>query len=55
MERTPGCLAKLDRMNRTLRHQEADRVPVSDSFWDAFLNRWQKPGTEYSFPVFPTV
>jgi len=42
MERTPGCLAKLDRMNRTLRHQEADRVPVSDSFWGAFLTRWRE-------------
>ncbi|MCX6634202.1 MAG: hypothetical protein NT090_03825, partial [Acidobacteria bacterium] len=42
MERTPGCLAKLDRMNRTLRHQEADRVPVSDSFWGAFLKRWRE-------------
>ena len=42
MERTPGCLAKLDRMNRTLRHQEADRVPVSDFFWGAFLQRWRE-------------
>jgi uroporphyrinogen decarboxylase len=42
MQRTPGCLAKLDRMNRTLRHQEADRVPVSDSFWGAFLKRWRE-------------
>jgi len=42
MERTPNCLAKLDRMNKTLRHQEADRVPISDFFWGAFLERWRE-------------
>ena len=40
--RTPNCLAKLDRMNKTLRHQEADRVPVSDFFWGSFLERWRR-------------
>jgi uroporphyrinogen decarboxylase len=42
MERSAGCLAKLDRMAKTLRHQEADRVPVSDFFWGSFLERWRK-------------
>jgi hypothetical protein len=42
MERSAGCLAKLDRMTRTLRHQEADRVPVSDFFWGSFLERWRR-------------
>ena len=42
MERTPNCLAKLDRMNKTLRHIEADRVPISDFFWGAFLERWRE-------------
>ncbi|MCP4403846.1 MAG: hypothetical protein GY801_41890 [bacterium] len=42
MERTANCLAKLDRMNKTLRHEEADRVPVSDFFWGSFLERWRK-------------
>jgi hypothetical protein len=42
MERTANCLAKLDRMNKTLRHQEADRVPISDFFWGSFLERWRK-------------
>jgi uroporphyrinogen decarboxylase len=51
MERSDGCLAKLDRMAKTLRHQEADRVPVSDFFWGSFLERWRKerglaPGTD---------
>ena len=41
-ERTANCLAKLDRMNKTLRHEEADRVPVSDFFWGGFLERWRK-------------
>jgi hypothetical protein len=42
MERTPTCLAKLDRMNKTLKHVEADRVPISDFFWGAFLERWRE-------------
>lgn len=42
MERTAACLAKLDRMNRILQHQEADRIPVSDFFWGRFLQRWRE-------------
>jgi len=42
MKRTEIGLAKLDRMNKTLRHQEADRVPISDFFWGSFLERWRK-------------
>jgi len=42
MERTANCLKKLDRMNKTLRHEEADRVPISDFFWSGFLDRWKK-------------
>ena len=41
MARTANCLAKLDRMNKTLRHEEADRVPISDMFWGSFLERWR--------------
>lgn len=41
-ERTAKCLAKLDRMNKTLRHGEPDRVPVSDFFWGSFLKRWRE-------------
>jgi uroporphyrinogen decarboxylase len=29
-------------MNKTLRHQEADRVPISDFFWGSFLKRWRE-------------
>jgi hypothetical protein len=29
-------------MNKTLRHEEADRVPVSDFFWGSFLERWRQ-------------
>ena len=42
MDRSAGCLAKLDRMNKTLRHEESDRVPVSDFFWGSFLDRWRR-------------
>ena len=41
MKRTANCLAKLERMNRTLHHQEADRVPIGDGFWGSFLERWR--------------
>ena len=33
---------KLERMRKTLRHQEPDRVPISDFFWGGFLKRWRK-------------
>jgi uroporphyrinogen decarboxylase len=42
VERTDNCLAKLERINKTLRHQEADRVPISDFFWGSFLDRWRR-------------
>ncbi len=42
MNRTPACLAKLERMNKTLRHEEPDRVPVSDFFWGSFVERWRR-------------
>ena len=42
MKRTDNGLAKVDRMNKTLRHVEADRVPISDFFWGSFLERWRK-------------
>ena len=42
MKRTENCLLKLDRINKTLRHEEADRVPVSDFFWLTFIERWRR-------------
>jgi len=42
VNRTAGCLAKLDRMTKTLHHREADPVPVSDLFWGSFLERWRR-------------
>ena len=41
MERTANCLMKLERMNKALRHEEPDRVPISDFFWGGFLSRWR--------------
>src|SRR5512145_2570186 len=40
--RTENALRKLDRMNRALRHQEPDRVPISDFFWGGFTRRWRQ-------------
>lgn len=42
MKRTDNCLAKLERMNKALRHEEPDRVPISDFFWGGFVRRWRK-------------
>lgn len=35
-------LAKLQRMNRALSHEEPDRVPISDFFWGSFIARWRR-------------
>jgi hypothetical protein len=29
-------------MNKALRHEEPDRVPISDFFWGSFVKRWRK-------------
>jgi len=42
MNRTDKCLAKLERINRALRHEEPDRIPVSDFFWGGFVSRWRR-------------
>jgi uroporphyrinogen decarboxylase len=42
MMRTANCLAKVDRVNKALHHQEADRVPISDFFWGSFIERWRE-------------
>ncbi len=40
--REPETLDKLDRVNKALRHQEPDRVPISDFFWGSFIERWRE-------------
>ena len=40
--RKDNTLRKLDRMNKALRHQEPDRVPISDFFWGGFKERWRR-------------
>ncbi len=40
--RSDNALAKLERLNKALRHQEPDRVPISDFFWGSFIRRWKK-------------
>lgn len=47
MERTSNCLLKLERLYKSLRHEEPDRVPISDFFWGSFVKRWRK---ELSLP-----
>jgi hypothetical protein len=40
--RKENTLRKLDRMGAALRHEEPDRVPVSDFFWGGFVKRWRR-------------
>lgn len=40
--RKPNTLKKLERMRKTLRHEQPDRVPISDFFWGGFMRRWRK-------------
>ena len=40
--RKPNTLKKLERMNKALRHEEPDRVPISDFFWGSFVERWRR-------------
>ena len=42
VDRKPSTLAKLERVRKTFRHEEADRVPISDFFWGAFKDRWRR-------------
>lgn len=41
-DRKPNTSRKLQRLNRALRHEEPDRVPISDFFWGSFTRRWRK-------------
>lgn len=41
-QRQPNTLRKLNRLNQALRHQEPDRVPISDFFWGSFVERWRR-------------
>ena len=40
--RSENTLRKLERMNKALRHEEPDRVPISDFFWGGFIQRWRE-------------
>jgi uroporphyrinogen decarboxylase len=46
--RKENTLRKLERFNKALRHEEPDRVPVSDFFWGSFTRRWRQ---ELSLPA----
>jgi uroporphyrinogen decarboxylase len=40
--RSQNTLKKLARMNKTLSHEEPDRVPISDFFWGSFIEQWRE-------------
>ena len=40
--RKENTLRKLDRLHKALRHEEPDRVPISDFFWGGFTRRWRQ-------------
>ena len=41
-DRSKQCLEKVQRMHAALRHEEPDRVPMSDFFWGGFIQRWRE-------------
>ena len=41
-DRKPNTLRKLERLHKALRHEEPDRVPISDFFWGGFTRRWRR-------------
>jgi len=41
-QKKEGTLQKLERIKKTLHHEEPDRVPISDFFWGGFVQRWRK-------------
>jgi uroporphyrinogen decarboxylase len=41
-DRKENTLRKLQRMNKAMRHEEPDRVPISDFFWGSFTRRWRQ-------------
>ena len=41
MKRKPETIKKLDRILKALKHEEPDRIPISDFFWGSFLRRWR--------------
>ena len=42
VQRKDNTRRKLERLNAALRHEEPDRVPVSDFFWGGFIERWRR-------------
>ncbi len=42
LARKENTLRKLERLNKALRHEEPDRVPISDFFWGNFTRRWRQ-------------
>jgi len=41
-ERSANTLKKLERLTKALKHEEPDRVPISDFFWGGFKERWRR-------------
>ncbi len=39
--RKENTLRKLERLNKAMCHEEPDRVPISDFFWEGFTRRWR--------------
>lgn len=40
--RKENTLRKVERLHKALRHEEPDRVPISDFFWGGFTRRWRQ-------------
>ena len=42
MKRTEKCFNKLDRMNKAIRFENPDQVPIRDDFWARFVDNWRQ-------------
>ncbi len=42
MKRTAKGIAKVERMNKALRCEEPDQVPIRDDFWAKFIENWRR-------------
>jgi hypothetical protein len=41
-DRSANTLKKLERLTKTLKHKEPDRIPMSDFFWGSFKQQWRR-------------
>ncbi|MCG8684202.1 MAG: hypothetical protein MI892_04965, partial [Desulfobacterales bacterium] len=41
ISRKESTLKKVERLRKSAKHEEPDRIPVGEFFWSSFSNRWR--------------